>query len=65
MKANPPSRWYCSQCGQRVDAVRPTRRFLDCEVALILADEWEHELMGWLPAWSEPATSETHGPPGK
>ena len=62
MKANPPSRWYCSQCGQKVDTVRATRRCLDCEVALILAHEWERELLGWLPEWSDTNTSDTYGP---
>jgi hypothetical protein len=63
MKANPPSRWYCSQCGQRVDIVRATRRCLDCEVTLILEDEWDRELLGWLPAWPDTPGAEIDRPP--
>jgi hypothetical protein len=58
MKPNPPSRWYCAACGQRVDRVRVTRRCLDCEVKDLLAGEWERELQGLACVWAAEADSE-------
>jgi hypothetical protein len=63
MKPIPPSPWYCVQRGQRVDAIRVTRRCLDCEVELILEDEWERELLlGSLPAPNDEHISENERP---
>lgn len=62
MKPIPPSPWHCVQRGQRVDAIRVTRRCLDCEMELILEDEWERELLGPLPVPNDEHISENERP---